>query len=382
MSKAKICFVVTDAISFNLLCRGQFEFILQNADVELTLVSGGSEEEIARLVRRKIGRFVNLGFVRRPNLVKDAIALFRLFCFFCFNRFDLVVYSTPKALLLGSMASTAAFLPQRVALIRGRVYENFVGLKRWCYATLDRISIAVSHKNVFISYSLMNTYLNDGLVSPSRSCVIGKGSSNGVSESRFKPLENFSQFREIRTSLGVDESHFVVAIVGRICIDKGIEDFSRLIDQLSEPHFRFLIVGAPEDDHATSILREIVASDGRVIHCPRNTDVAKVFSISNVHLFLTHREGFGNVAIEAAASGIPTLAYDVVGVRDSVEHNVTGIKVPFSDLEAISNCLKEAISDRDKFKSKFPQCREWVIEHYAESTVWKNYLSFYLSGAN
>lgn len=45
--KKKVCFVMTDAFSFNVLCRGQLEFLKQNYDVDVTLVAGGGSLSIS-----------------------------------------------------------------------------------------------------------------------------------------------------------------------------------------------------------------------------------------------------------------------------------------------------------------------------------------------
>ena len=142
MKKIKrCCLLVTDALSFNVLCRGQLEY-LKEKGFELVLVAGGGRDELDEVERRGVGRVVNVGFVRKPSLLKDLFALFRLFWFFLFNRFDLVVYSTPKALLLASVAAFCSGQSRRIAIVRGRAYENFSGLRRSVFAFLDKAALS------------------------------------------------------------------------------------------------------------------------------------------------------------------------------------------------------------------------------------------------
>ena len=42
---------------------------------------------------------------------------------------------------------------------------------------------------------------------------------------------------------------------------------------------------------------------------------------------MSYREGFPNIVLEAAASGVPMVAKDVTGTRDAVVHGQTGILV-------------------------------------------------------
>ena len=186
----KICFIITDAISFNVLCRGQLEFIRDNSDFDITLVCGGSQTQLDILEKRKIGKVINANFKRNPSLLKDTKSLLFLLKYLTLNRFDIVVYSTPKALLLGSIASCVTLHKNRVAIVRGRVYENFSGKKRLFFHMLDKIALSTSSKVVFISDSLRQAYLNDDLIERSKGVLLGSGSSNGVDTINYSPAKN------------------------------------------------------------------------------------------------------------------------------------------------------------------------------------------------
>ena len=101
--KHRLCIIVTDAISFNVLYEDQLEYLSNNA-VQLTLICGGSNEEIFKLRERCVGKVVNLGFVRKTSIFIDALVLLRLIWHFIWNRYPTVIYTT-LALLLGSIAS-------------------------------------------------------------------------------------------------------------------------------------------------------------------------------------------------------------------------------------------------------------------------------------
>ena len=360
-----MCVMVTDSVSFNVLCKGQLEYFKKSLGMDITLVCGGDAVELERLRHRNIGRVVFIPFKRRPSLCRDVYCLFLLFAFFCRNRFDVVLYSTPKAMLLGALSSAFSFQKNRVALVRGRAYENFVGLKRSFYSMLDKVSLLLSKRVVFISASLKDAYIREKIVNADKSLVLANGSSNGVDVNRFRPLhERHGPLR--------------VVSVGRICVDKGVQQLNEIVRRVKcrEPSVEFELVGKVEDKLASEIVRELSKIEG-VTYVANNSRVEDVFQRADIHLFLSHREGFGNVALEAAACGVPTLALDVVGVRDSVAQGVSGVRFDVSHFYDIADEIVWAAKNRAAFRAKYSGAREWAVKNYSQDVVWSAYADFF-----
>ena len=367
MVKKKICFIMTDAVSYKMLCRDQLEYFRDNTNFEVTLVTGGSKEDIRELIARDVGIVYDAKFMRQPSLINDLKSLIYLTVYIYNNKFDLIIYSTPKALLLGSIAAFATRQKNSIAIIQGRAYENFTGKRRAIYQAFDKLSLAASKHVIFVSKSLESKYLSENLVNPKKSNVLGNGSFNGVN------TEKFSKNHEDNQDL---EESFKVLIAGRVCYDKGILDLFEVLDRINNHNINFQIVGPVEDKISEEYLSKLLSNYSNVKHIPYTYNIEDFFRIADLHLFLTHREGFGNVAIEAASCSVPTFAYDVVGVKDSVNEGVSGKKFAFQDFESIANAIDEASKD-PSFKSKYPNARDWAIESFEQKKVWKNYLSFY-----
>ena len=64
----------------------------------------------------------------------------------------------------------------------------------------------------------------------------------------------------------------------------------------------------------------------------------------------SHREGFGNVVIEAAALGVPTVGTRIDGLRDAVVDGVTGVLVPPKDSAALADALVGLLTDEARRK--------------------------------
>ncbi|WP_438013053.1 glycosyltransferase [Psychrobacter raelei] len=364
MTEPKVCFIITDAISFEMLYRGQFEYFRDNSNLQMTFVSGGKKRDFIKLAKREVGEVFNVGLIRKPSVLKDFKTLLNLISYFSVNHFDLVIYSTPKALLLGSIATSITRHKNTIAIVQGRAYENFIGRKRWFYEILDKIALSQSKKVIFISQSLKDAYLKEGLVNSSKSYLLGSGSSNGVDTSKFIPKKT-------------NKKHpFTVLIAGRICADKGINDLAEVIKYLDTKNIFFKLVGPIEDASSEAILSSLMSDYPNITYVPYTDSIEHHFIGADLHLFLTHREGFGNVAIEAASCGIPTFAYDVIGVKDSVKEGVSGRRFSFKDTISIAKAIHEA-SINPNFDREYPLAREWAIENFTQEKVWNNFLSFY-----
>lgn len=372
----RICFVITDAVSFNYLMRGQLEF-LKNKGYDLTLVCGGSKEQLELLSKRQVGKVKFIPFSRKINLFKDFYCLIKLWLFLLTNRFDAVVYSTPKALLLASIASFLSLSEYRLCLFRGRVYENYTGKKFKFFSLLDRLSILLSSKAVFISSSLKDKYIDEGLVSPSKSLLIASGSSNGI-DINCMDNPHFAVLKEkIKSEINYSDDDFIVVFLARHCVDKGIEQWVDIINKLNnEKNIKFVSAGSIEDDTSKEIV-ELLSKENNYFYLNQLDSVYPLLMIADLHLFLSHREGFGNVAIEAAASGVPTFAYDVTGVRDSVNQK-SGRLFSFLETKKIADEIRHLCKERcieEQFNSSEMQC--WAIENFEQTYVWGEYEKVY-----
>lgn len=371
--KKKLCIIVTDAVSFNFLMKGQLEYLSNLDKYEITLISGGDEKQISDLESRNVGKYMYFPFSREIDIKKDVYCIWRLFIFFTSNRFDIVVYSTPKALLLGSVSSFLTFQKKRIAIIRGRVYENYSGKKRKFFEVLDKLSLMISSKCIFISESLQQKFIQEKIVNSKKSRVLLHGSSNGLDLSWISASLDQNETLKLKSEICYKESDFVTVCVGRVCIDKGIVELEEIFNRLKGfPDFKLVLVGRLEDEEATIIVKKLSEFDN-FFYFEQVSDVRSFFKLANLHLFLSHREGFGNVALEAAGFGVPTFGYDVVGVRDSVCNGVSGKLFPFRGVELIITEIKNYIHSKKELENNFSGSADWAAENFSSTDVWAAY---------
>ncbi|MDL4814567.1 glycosyltransferase family 4 protein [Actinomadura opuntiae] len=90
---------------------------------------------------------------------------------------------------------------------------------------------------------------------------------------------------------------------------------------------------------------------------------AALVAASDLHLSTSQGEGWGLSVIEAAALGVPTVAYDVDGLRDAVRDGVTGWLVgPGEDpSEVVERALKD-LDEPGRRAETAARCRAWAGE--------------------
>jgi glycosyltransferase involved in cell wall biosynthesis len=74
-------------------------------------------------------------------------------------------------------------------------------------------------------------------------------------------------------------------------------------------------------------------------------ELARFYASADLFVFPSLSDTFGNVLLEAMASGLPAVAFDVAGPRDVVRHGETGLLVGEVGAEPLTAALAGLIAD-------------------------------------
>ncbi len=165
----------------------------------------------------------------------------------------------------------------------------------------------------------------------------------------------------------------MIGFSGRLTRDKGLPELLEAFDLIlcAEPAARLLLVGWFDvaEDALDPELRERILRHPN-IHCTGFVgDTAPYYRAMDMLVLPTWREGFPNVVLEAAATGIPVVTTESTGARDSVIPEVTGLMIPPGYPYAIFEAVMNLIRDPNRRRRMGHAARAWILEHYAESRV-------------
>jgi len=165
---------------------------------------------------------------------------------------------------------------------------------------------------------------------------------NGVDLERFHP-ENKKCYRgKIRQRLSINKDDFVVLFVGSGFERKGVEYLLKASELVSEP-LTVLVVGKGSEEKMRRYIKK-----QRIIFCGPQREIQKYYAASDIFVFPTIYEPFGNVHLEALASGLPVITTRLSGASEIIQEGVQGFII---DKPEDINILAEKITilmNRDK----------------------------------
>lgn len=380
-NRVRLCVIVTSETSLRFLFRNQFEFLADNG-VDVTAVASSPTSGDEAWKDPIPAKFVSIGMRREPSPFFDMISLVRLWWFLVFNRFDIVHVSTPKAGLLGALASFLSGHRNLVYTIRGRVYENAKGVKRRFWAALDSLVCWLSRRVFVISRELRDSVVREGISPRSKTFVLANGSSNGIDLEKYRSSEEMlARSDALKNELGIRANQLVILSIGRIRREKGINELVRAFELAQEQCDNLLLVIAGSRESVDPLDEDVdqaMAENDSIIELGWQNDPEVLYALADVVVFPSYREGFGNVTLEGGAMKLPVIASDIFGPREVITDGENGLLVPPQDHVALCSAMVRLAEDRDLRKRLGANAYRNVSENYSQQLVFEELLHSYL----
>lgn len=343
---------------------------------QVTLCVNTDEYPLSRFIDERV-QVLHVPIERKISLFNDFLALLRLIEIFRRSDFDVVHSITPKGGALAMLASFLCRVPNRIHTFTGQVWVTRSGVIRSLLKFIDRLIVGWA-TTVLSDSTSQSRFLERELgLAAGRVGMLGEGSIAGVDVERFRPNEE--KRKNIRQQLNVGHDSFVFLFVGRIARDKGVFDLVDAFRRLSRSRadLSLWMVG-PDEEKLVSELQSLAGDAGASIRwVGPSTEPESYMAGADLLVLPSYREGFGLVVVEAAGCGLPTLAYEIDGVVDAVESNVTGVLVPPRDVDALIRQMEFMAGHSEHVKRLGLVARQRVVEKFTATAISKAWLNFY-----
>ncbi len=175
----------------------------------------------------------------------------------------------------------------------------------------------------------------------------------------------------------LNPSHFVIGTAANLKPWKRIDLLLRAVVNLDNPNIKILIVGDGVDRARLETLTDELGLRSQVIFADRQPHVADYLQVMDVFCLPSMGlESFGNAAVEAMATGLPTIVFaDGGGMVEHIRSEENGFIV--ANQSQLVETLGRLLAERELGKRIGRQARVDILERYTSSRSAAAYKSLY-----
>jgi glycosyltransferase involved in cell wall biosynthesis len=375
-----VTYIVTDPMTMKIYLKPQLQALV-NRNWQVSVICGGDKALLPAPEEIPGGALYHVPMQREINLLSDSVALVRLFFLLVWLRPTVVNAGTPKAGLLGMIASRLAGINFRIYQLHGLRLETATGFRRRLLLLTEWLACWCSHKVLSVSKSLRDKVVELGVCKSEKVAVLGSGSCAGIHVADFAPTpDRLEAASVLRNNLGITPDASVVGFIGRLTKDKGIVELLSAFELIRQKlcGAYLILIGAFEaGDPIPADIRQKMNENEYIRHIEWTDDPRPYLHLMDVFVLPTHREGLPGVLLEAAAAGTPIVVTDATGVNDIVEHGYSALISPIGDVHSIAHNILEVLLN-PALAQKLSHCALRKVEaEFSRDKVLQQLESFY-----
>ena len=354
---------------------GQFKY-LTDQGYEIVVVSSDAPNTDAFCKRNGV-RFVPLNIPRSVSPMAIVKAVKSICSLIRKEKADAVFGHTPVGALCAMIAARLCGVKNRVYYRHGLIYTTMKGLKHTIFKAEEKFVASLATSVINVSHSLSKLAVADGLNKAEKQYVIGHGTCGGIdAQNIFNPsLVDADKLLILKKKLGLNDADIVFGFCGRICNDKGIPELVDAFELFQKLHSnikaKLLFIGRFDTrDGISEEKKQQIESNSEIVisgHIDK-VEIPYYYSMLDVFVFPSHREGFGMCVVEASAMEKPILDSRAHGCVDAIVEHETG---EYIDLSADGICKGMELMLDEELREKLGKSgRKRVLEWYDFKVMW------------
>ncbi len=185
----------------------------------------------------------------------------------------------------------------------------------------------------------------------------------------------------LRAELGLAPGAPLIGVVANLIPYKGHLDLIAGLAGIARDlpaGWRAMFIGR-DDGHGAALDAAARAAGvgANVLRLGLKDDARALLAMADVAVLPSHQEGFSNALIEGLVAGVPSIATDVGGNRDAIEHGVSGLLVPVRDPAALGAAIRTLAGDPARAAALGAAGRERALTRFGEPAMIDRYARLY-----
>lgn len=216
---------------------------------------------------------------------------------------------------------------------------------------------------------------------------------NGIDTELWQPRPTFDAAEDsVLTELGIDPDRPIVAFVGRITRQKGVEHLIKAARHFDKDVQLILCAGAPDTPEiaarTTALVDELQAERDGIIWVQEmlpKDKIQEILSAADVFVCPSIYEPLGIVNLEAMACSTAVVASDVGGIPEVVVDGHTGTLVHYDETDAatferdIAAAVNDLVADRSRAEAFGAAGRNRAVTDFSWATIAQQTVDVYRS---
>jgi glycosyltransferase involved in cell wall biosynthesis len=295
--------------------------------------------------------------IRQIDPSKDCWALLTLYKLFKSHKYDIVHTHSTKAGLVGRLAAWWAGIPSIIHTVHGVPFEMAGNYRSKLYITLEKLIGLVTDRVICVGEILRQEVATWNIVPSQKLSTI----YSGIDLSEYISRRSTIQMKQ---ELGIEDAWPIIGCIGRLSDQKAQHYLVDAISNLTKkyPKIKLILIGDGECRH--QLEKQIFDKEllSHVILLGDRDDIADLLNIFDIYAMSSLWEGVGRALTEAMYWGLPIVSTPVNGVKELIDHEVTGLLTPTRDPNALAGSIDRLLVDVDLAKQIGSNARERVEE--------------------
>jgi glycosyltransferase involved in cell wall biosynthesis len=336
---------------------------LNKEKYEIDLITGEeSDKDILNKVKNHPFNIIQIKELKwKLNFWYDPIVLLKLIKLLKKKRYDIVHTHTTKAGILGRVAAHISGVPVIVHGLHGSTFQAFnSSLLNWLLFLLERLTGRFTDAYISVSKMLSEKYVEKGIGKKENYYTV----YSGMKLDKFYEVREKVDYREKRRELGINSGQFVIGNVARLETRKGhqflLDAFKKVTLERKDYPLKLLIIGEGEDREKLENYIKKLNLEDKVIFTGYREDVEELMALMDIFVLTSLREGLPRVLVQAAAVGMPSVAFNVDGVSEIIKDNQNGFLIRPIDVEQLANRMVRYIDNKELVSLHSQRGREFI----------------------